>query len=249
MASEDRPPLALARVVCISRALREHLLQAGLPVADAPVVYGGTAIEPPERLDRPTAPSLGAQFSLVYLGRLVAEKGVHTIVDAVRMLRGEPSRGSITLDIFGAGDPAYVAALRAVVQRQGLQHAVHFRGRLDPVDVPVVLGRYDALVLASEWEEPLGRVVLEAMAVGVPVIATTAGGIGEVLTDGVTGLACRAGDAAMLAAQIVRLQRDPTQRRELARTAQETVVERFSLRRMVDELEAVLRQVDARNLA
>lgn len=245
LAREIGTPLKLERVICVSRALRDRLAGAGLPVVNAPVIHLGTAVEASRRGEGPGSQLPDARFSLVYVGRLVAEKGVHTIVEAVHLLHAELPRDRVTLDIFGAGDPAYVAALHAAVVRHRLQHAVRFRGRVDHSEVPVVLSRYDAFVLASEWDEPFSRALLEAMAIGLPVIGTSTGGTPEVVTDGVNGLLFRAGDAAMLAAQIGRLQRDPVQRRELAHAAQETVAHGFSLARTVNELEAALERIRA----
>ncbi len=244
LAREADIPLRYARVICVSRAVRERLVRAGLSVADAPVIYGGTAVAPSDRHEHSHAPP-DAPFSLVSVGRLVAEKGVHTIIDAVHALRVQRPRVGVTLDIVGSGDPGYTSRLRRAIRRHGLQGAVRLRGRVDSGDVPEVLARHGALVLASEWDEPFSRVVLEAMAVGTPVIGTTTGGTPEVLVDGVTGLTFRPGDAMMLAAQIARLQRHPAERRALARAARETVAARFTLARSVDELEGFLARLAA----
>jgi glycosyltransferase involved in cell wall biosynthesis len=78
------------------------------------------------------------------------------------------------------------------------------------------------------------------MAAGLVVVGAPTGGTGEILKEGKTGLTFPAGDAAALAAQIVRLVKEPGRRRRLARAGQTRVVEDFSFTRMVDELETTL---------
>jgi glycosyltransferase involved in cell wall biosynthesis len=106
--------------------------------------------------------------------------------------------------------------------------------------MPEMLAKYDALVFPSEWEEPFGRMVMEAMAVGLVVIGTTTGGTGDVLVEGQTGLTFPAGDHGALARQIERLRDDRALGRRLANTAYTQVSQRFTFDRMVDEIEAFL---------
>jgi glycosyltransferase involved in cell wall biosynthesis len=104
-------------------------------------------------------------------------------------------------------------------------------------------GRYrgaDVVVFPSEWEEPFGIVPLEAMACGVPVVATGTGGSGEFLHDGVNCLLFRAGDATALAGAVTRLAEDPALRSKIVaggtRTALEMNMDTYS-----DRLERVHR--------
>jgi glycosyltransferase involved in cell wall biosynthesis len=95
------------------------------------------------------------------------------------------------------------------------------------------------LFLLSSHAEPLGVVVMEAMAMATPVVVTAAGGVGEIVTAGVDARTVRPGDADELAAAILDLARDPAQRRELGLRGREAVVARFDARigaRLVFEL-------------
>jgi glycosyltransferase involved in cell wall biosynthesis len=105
---------------------------------------------------------------------------------------------------------------------------------------PHVLAEHDVLIFPSEWEEPFARSVLEGMAAGLTVIGSTTGGTGEILVEGQTGLTFTAGDSQELARQIGRLAQDPALRRRLAANGRSIVTRRFTLQRMVDELEAAL---------
>lgn len=103
-----------------------------------------------------------------------------------------------------------------------------------------MMAEHDVLVFPSEWEEPFARTVLEGMATGLPVIGALTGGTGEILVEGETGLTFAAGDSEGLARQIRRLAEEPALRRRLAANGRAVVASRFTLQRMVDELEAAL---------
>ncbi|HZJ24036.1 MAG TPA: glycosyltransferase family 4 protein, partial [Anaerolineales bacterium] len=102
---------------------------------------------------------------------------------------------------------------------------------------------FDVLVLPSLWPEPFARVVLEGMVSGLVVIATPTGGTTEILTDGENGLLFAAGDAEDLAQKIICLATDPKLRRRLALAGQQTVIERFTKTKMMDEIESYLQEV------
>jgi glycosyltransferase involved in cell wall biosynthesis len=109
-------------------------------------------------------------------------------------------------------------------------------------------GRYraaDVVVFPSEWEEPFGIVPLEAMACGVPVVATGTGGSGEFLHDGVNCLLFRAGDVAGLAGAVTRLAEDPALRSKIVAGGTQTALE-MNMDTYADRLEGVHRSAAAR---
>jgi glycosyltransferase involved in cell wall biosynthesis len=101
-------------------------------------------------------------------------------------------------------------------------------------DVPAILSMSDAFVMASLWEG-LGLVFLEAMAAGLPVLATRVSAVPEVVVEGETGLLVPPSDPAELAAALRRLAEDPELRRRLGRAGRARVRERFGLERMIEE--------------
>jgi glycosyltransferase involved in cell wall biosynthesis len=105
-----------------------------------------------------------------------------------------------------------------------------------------VLQAADLFVLPSH-REGLPNAVLEAMAMGLPVVATAAGGTGEVVVDGVTGLLTPPGDPAALGAAMRRLLEDMALRERLVNGARRHLEERFSLPRAVDQVEALLQRL------
>ena len=125
----------------------------------------------------------------------------------------------------------------------GIGHRVVFTGRRD--DVPAVTAALDVAVLPS-YREAQGLSILEAMALGRPVVASNVGGIPEVIQDGVTGLLVPPHDPAALAAAIVRLLTDHPLADTLARAGRELVYERFCVERMVRAIEEIYDQGAAR---
>jgi glycosyltransferase involved in cell wall biosynthesis len=177
----------------------------------------------------------------LYAGRLAPTKGVHTAIRALGCLG--PSRDSVRLDVLGRGDPDYERSLRRLVDDLGLSRHVTFREGVARDQMPSILAEYDVLIFPSEWEEPLARMPMEAMAAGLAVVGTTTGGSGELLRHDENALTFRAGDPVNLADQVRRLLHDPVLCRRLADTGRADVQARFTIDRMVTDLECFLRGV------
>jgi glycogen synthase len=237
--SQTAVSLRLEHPICVSRAVRHLLVEAGIPVDHARIIYGGTKTD---QYLPAVAPSPGDKgLKLLYLGRLEAVKGVHTALRAVALLAQQGI--NISLDVYGRGEPDYEEALRRLILEQGLQGAVSLCGAVDRAGVPGLLARYDALIFPSEWPEPFARTVLEAMAAGLPVIGTTTGGTGEILAEGRTGFTFPVADAGQLAYQIRRLSENRPLLHQVGAAGRRFVVENFRFAHMVDELEAALKQI------
>lgn len=175
------------------------------------------------------------RFVLLHVGRLAAEKGVHRILDAFRIARALLPAGAVRLVIAGGGPEE--AALRRAAPPD-----VTFLGVLDhKCALPQLYASADAFVFAS-LTETLGLVVLEAMASGLPVIATPAGGVADHLRDGENGLAFPANDVNRMAHAMVRLVMDAKLRDELARGARRTA-EALDWEGELDRLDASYREV------
>ncbi len=134
------------------------------------------------------------------------------------------------------GDGPYGPQVTAWAREAGLDDALVRPGL--QVDVAPFLGVMDAYLITSEFEG-LPLALLEAMAAGLPVVSTPAGGIPEVVRDGATGLLVPPGDARSAAARVVDVLRDPPLRRRLGEAAAEAVGRDFGVARMAGELEAL----------
>lgn len=240
LASETLTDLRFEHPICVSQAVRRGLVEAGIPVSHAEIVYGGTRVN-----DLPPISQLGreGELRLLYAGRLTPAKGVHTAIEALNVLAQGDAR--VSLDIVGRGDPDYEQYLRTLTRQRGLDNRVIFRGGVSHADMPRVLREHDALLLLSEWEEPFARVVLEAMAAGLVVVGTLTGGTAEILVEGETGLAFQPGDWLRLALQIRRLLDEPALRARLSDAGRQRVEDRFTLERMVDQLEHSLVEISS----
>jgi glycosyltransferase involved in cell wall biosynthesis len=202
-----------ARFVAPSRFLRDRLVGAeGLPADRVDVLHW--PVEPSISRSEPDAARAGPARRFLFVGSLVPEKGPQVLLAAFReAVRQEPA---LSLSFAGEGPRAYVAELRA--SAAGLP--VRFLGRLDRAGVTAAYRGHDALVVPSIWDEPFAVVPLEAMALGLPVIATAAGGTPEAVEDGRTGVLVPPRDPAALCAAILRVAADPRWTASLARHGQ-----------------------------
>ena len=187
---------------------------------------------PPLRALRPRE-ELRASFelngpTLAFAGRLTAQKSLDVALAAVGAVDG------VSLVIAGDGDE------RPRLERVAGER-VRFVGALPRERVVELFAAADASILSSSWEN-FPHTVVEALAVGTPVIATTTGGVAEIVTDGENGLLVPAGDVAALAAAVARYFEDEALRARL-RAAARPSVERYASGRVFGELEATLRRV------
>jgi len=137
----------------------------------------------------------GAAFG--YIGRIAAHKGVRWLLEAF----AEHACADDTLVLAGEGDERFVAAMKA----RFASPAVRFIGHVDP---KVFYEQADVVVVPSLWHEPLARTAIEALAYGVPVIASNRGGLAEIVADGVTGILADPNESGSLGRAIRRFSAD-----------------------------------------
>jgi glycosyltransferase involved in cell wall biosynthesis len=163
-------------------------------------------------------------FTIGYFGRLVEEKGLLLLVEALAQLRDPNWR----LNLVGGGPLR--ATLETRLRDLGLSDRVQFCDQIPSTQMPAQYQSLDAFVLPSltrpNWKEQFGRVLVEAMSSGVPVIGSDSGAIPDVI--GEAGLVFPEGDAAALAACLDRLQQDPELRAQLAEQGRQRVLDHFT---------------------
>jgi glycosyltransferase involved in cell wall biosynthesis len=170
---------------------------------------------------------------IVTAGRRHPVKGFDVAIDAVAML--VPRVADLSLDIYGdpqVGHDAHARALDAQVQRLGLQQVVRFHEHR-----PCPWTSWDGatVYVQPSRREPFGMALVEAMACGLPVVATRVDGPSEIIDDGRTGLLVEPGDAADLAAAIERVVRNPDLARELAEAGRAHVLGTYTAARLVEQ--------------
>jgi glycosyltransferase involved in cell wall biosynthesis len=237
------PPLQFEHVLCCSRFVRDALVRSGKLPPTAGVLYGGIDPEPFRHRAAETKHPPDRPLRLLYFGRLIRDKGVHTAIEAVGLLETRGLARHVELTILGSGHPDYEKHLRTMVADLKIGDRVRFVDRVPQHEIPSWLRSADVFVFPSIWPEPMGRTVMEAMAAGLLVIGSEVGGQVEMLADGQNALTFRPADAVGLADGVGRALREPDLRHRLARAGQATVLERFTLDRMVDDLEAYLQRV------
>lgn len=164
------------------------------------------------------------------VGRLVEVKQYHLLIKALAGLirRGMPVSGVLI------GDGPLRSALQAQVQRLGIADRLHFLGSRD--DVPDVLPMLDIFTLCSR-SEGMSNTILEAMAAGLPVVATAVGGTPEMVCDGETGCLVPPQDPQRLEAALLQLLGDAERRQRMGRRGRCRAETKFSLPAMVNEYE------------
>jgi glycosyltransferase involved in cell wall biosynthesis len=183
------------------------------------------------------------KIKLMFAGRLVSEKGIDVAIKALACLVEKENSLSIALDIFGSGPNNYVRRLRDLVTTLGLDERVKFIGQVEPQQVIGRYAEYNALLFPSRWVEPFGVTILEAMARGLPVIATNLGGVPEIISDGENGLLVPAGDPIKLANAIHRLIQNPSLAQEIRWNALNTVRERYTHEKIFNQIEEYFKRM------
>jgi len=234
-----RPFLArFQAMIAVSEAVRDGLIASGLPARRLVTVLNG--VRRPEQLESPSA--LRRQLNLDddggpvvgFVGRLCPTKGLPDLFWALSLLRGRWP--GLRLVLLGEG--ACEAQLRELADHLSLD--VRFCGYRE--EAARYMPAFDLLAVPSQ-AEPFGLVTLEAMARGVPVVATWSGGSREIVRDGVDGLLVPPGDPEALAAALHRLLEDHEARAACGAAGPRRVAECFTLEHQVAATETVYRLV------
>jgi glycosyltransferase involved in cell wall biosynthesis len=238
---EGYPPhLKYENVACVSNHVRTSLIDAGILHKSTVVIYPGIDPEPFIRHSSSAKSDDSHPLRLIYFGSLLQNKGVHTAIEALGQLNQGGYGAKVELTIIGGGHPDYESHLCELTKALGVDDKVTFVGRVPRAEIPAHLAEHDVFLFTSIWPEPMARVVMEAMAAGLVVIGSLVGGQVEMLFDGENSLTFQAEDANGLAKQIQRLIDEPDLQQRLAIAGRELVLERFTLDRMANEIEAWL---------
>lgn len=233
-------------VICNSEATREAYLDGQTPGRGQilavvpngfPVLGGG---EPPRGEGAASGRECRqADFTIGVFGRLAEWKGQHVAIEA---LRNVPDCRLVIVGeaLFSEEDRAYARKLKQKVKEYQLESRVEFLGQRN--DVAALMSQVDAVLHTSIAPEPFGRVIVEGMLAGKPVVAARAGGPMEIIEEGQTGLLYEPGSSPQLAQAISKLQADRELCREMGKKAREVAVDRYEIGKVVDRIEGILRE-------
>ena len=149
------------------------------------------------------APSQFGQLTLLWAGRLRSDKGAHTAIKALARLVKMEAVTNIELLIAGSGEPDYRIFLEYLVRKERIEPYVTFLGHQEKEAMPTLYQQADIFLFTSVWQEPFGRVLIEAMAAGTVVIGSTVGGVAEILVGDENSLTFPPGDDSKLATKVV----------------------------------------------
>jgi len=233
-----------ARVIANSHATASALIEQGGRRERVRIVYNGID---PARFDAVTDSQVeaarrelgldGAPVIGVF-GRLAEWKGQHVALDALSELAG------VQLLLVGEalfGEEDYAGALRRRSRTLGVADRVHFLG-FRP-DVPILMRLVQVVLHTSTAPEPFGRVIVEGMLARRPVIATRAGGVSEILEDGVTGLLVQPGQVSELVGAVDALLANPARAELLAAAGRAAAERKFTVQAMVDGVTSAVEEV------
>nr|WP_307858642.1 glycosyltransferase [Clavibacter michiganensis] len=174
-----------------------------------------------------------APMRVMVVGRLVPRKGVDLAITALGILADRGHRDVELVIVGGSGDAASATEdaearrLMDAARAAGVADRVRLHGRVSQADMPAVMRTADVVVCAP-WYEPFGIVPLEAMASGVPVVASAVGGLTDSVVDGVTGILVPPRDPAAIADALGQLRADPARRRALGRAGRDRMEHGYS---------------------
>ena len=233
-----------SRLLAVSQATRDWYVSAGLAADRLQVLLNGVDLArfQPRPADgflarelglSPTAPLVGT------IGQIGMRKGLHSLaLAAQRVVQDVPAAQFVVVGRRYSDKPeahAYEAELQRLAVREPLAGHFHFLGLRDDVDR--LLNEFTILAHAAR-QEPLGRVLLEAAAAGVPVVATAVGGTREIFPDDETAVLVPVDDAPALAAALVALLRSPARQRQLSAAARRRATVAFDAQRAAAGLAA-----------
>ena len=231
-----------ARIIAVSGPVRDDIIRYdGVDPSRVVVIPNGvdpgrfdipvTRVEAREKLGIPTG-----RFLVGTVGRLEEQKGLQYLLEAIRILRG----GGKEAFLLVVGSGREEARLQEQASRDGIGDAVFFLGARR--DVAELYRAMDVFALSSLWEG--GPITLiEAMASGLPVVATPVGIVPEVVRDGVNGFLVPLRDPAMLAEALWRVREDPAMAEAVGREGRVTVRDRYTHRHLAEKVMAVYEEV------
>lgn len=231
------------QVIAVSGAVKKVLIQSGVLPEKVKVIYNSASLErfEPSVIDKyAVRRELGINEKDIVVGsagKLHIGKGVLYLLSAFSLLSEKYSN----LKLLYVGDGPAREELEREAQRLSLKERVIFTGVRQ--DTERLYAAMDIFVIPSAYEEAFGMVLIEAMAMGKPVIATYAGGIPEIVTNEISGLLVPQKDPQAIANAISRYINDADFSRRVAAEGRRVVEHKFSDKTMVDNFERTLKQI------
>lgn len=235
---------ACATALAYSEEARQVMLKKGLKRPSQVVPYGTDLSLFRQQSQPALRGKLGIERKVVvgYIGRIVREKGLNTLVQAIDLIRRQSPGAEIAVLVVGTG--AEESALRGQIKQAKLQDQFVFTGAVPHLEAGHYMNCMDIFALPSRttptWKEQFGRVIIEAMACGVPVVGSDSGQIPILIKETGGGLVFQEGNANDLAEKLSCLIDDPAKRALLGETGRAAVQSAFTYEAVADQLYSIL---------
>lgn len=178
---------------------------------------------------------------IIFTGRMIPEKGLHVLLKAMRIVLEQHPNAQLHVMGKSWRPGATFSDYEQELQRliEGMEDRIHFLGWRPHSEIPRILANADVYAFPSVWEEPCSTALLEALAAGLPTVATATGGTPELVKDGENGFLVPPDDHVALARRVSMLLDNPELRRQIGERARRLSQEGFSWQRVIEEFEAV----------
>ncbi len=218
-------------VVAISDSVKQSLIDVfDTPVNKIKTIYNGTNLE---RFPYVGRSNDGGRLELMYVGRLIREKGVQLVIKTVAELDE-----SVNVRYRIVGDGPYRTDLEQITAECDKLGRIEFLGSRD--DVPELLQTADVFIHMPEWEEGFGIAVVEAMSAGLICVCAYSGAMPEIITDGVDGFLIRKGDGEALRETLLMIGAMSSEARDRISTAAHRRAGDFSIEKYVSNIDALI---------
>ncbi len=228
-------------VIAISQVIARHMVQDfHVPSARVRVIARSVDVA---RFSVPRPDPKSRPYPVIaMIGRITPLKGHPFFLKAMaNVLRVFPDAKIMVIGDAPAKKAAYKQELIALTKRLGIDGKVEFCGNRR--DIPQILAQTDCLVLSTVTQEAFGRVIIEAQSAGVPVVATSVGGVTEVIDHEKTGLLVIPKDAQSISDAVIRILKNPTLAKSMVEAAKVKIGNQYSLEHMTEATIAVYREL------
>jgi glycosyltransferase involved in cell wall biosynthesis len=228
------------RVVAISEFIRDRVLATSrVPASRVSILTNVVDVD----LFRPD-PRVVDRSGILFVGRIAAEKGVAPLIEGMAAVARQSPETVLSIvgpDQDGTERGSYLRECKALAARLGLSRNVRFAGAVPNRDLPALLRRSRVLAVPSVWGEPLGVVVLEGLACGIPVVATRVGGIPELIHEGRTGLLVPPADSGALGRALLAALHDDALQEHASTCGPDSVARHHTWNAVSERLQSIYR--------